>query len=137
MMFCKLQLFENHQLVTDVNFCKAMILIKFSDHRGLEVCCSGAGSSVSLDLHSGGASWHSGNYFPGMIKQLHWKPPTQTVLCSFLRILKRNTHKQFWQGLLGISSKQHFVTRLALLREIETQFVFIISFGSKKRIQNF
>ena len=68
---CKLQLFENHQLVTDVNFCKAMILIKFSDHRGLEVCCSGAGSSVSLDLHSGGASGHSGNYFPGMIKQLH------------------------------------------------------------------
>ena len=29
MMFCKLQLFENHQLVTDVNVIKAMILISF------------------------------------------------------------------------------------------------------------
>ena len=29
MMFCKLQLFENHQLVTDVTVIKAMILITF------------------------------------------------------------------------------------------------------------
>lgn len=29
MMFCKLQLFENHQLVTDVTVIKAMILISF------------------------------------------------------------------------------------------------------------
>ncbi len=126
-MFCKLQLFENHQLVTDVTVIKAMILISFQIIEDWKYVAQVLDRLFLWIFTVAVLVGTAGIIFQVWLSSSIETPQPQTVLYLFLLILKHS--QTILAKVLGISSKQHFVTRTALLTEVETQFEFIIIFG--------